>query len=185
MWKPTVLVAAALAVAGSSIVYAQEHFTAADRDGPRIELRHRLSPEDRAAFIDAGIAALKAGLELTPEQAKNWPDFEKALRDRAQLRAERIAAREAVEQNSLDVGEALKELLILLEASVIGPAASTAEAQNLIAQCLPDVARFSSSSVTSGIRVERLSLVGGKVQLRITPCLGQGSRAFHKRSRFA
>jgi zinc resistance-associated protein len=99
MWKPTVLVAAALAVAGSSSVYAQEHLTAPDRDGPRIEHRHRLSPEDRAAFVDAGIAALKAGLELTPEQAKNWPDFEKALRDRAQLRAERIAAREAVEQN--------------------------------------------------------------------------------------
>ena len=51
-------VAAALAVAGSSIVYAQEHFTAPDRDGPRIEHRHRLSPEDRAAFVDARIAAL-------------------------------------------------------------------------------------------------------------------------------
>ena len=49
--------------------------------------------------MDARIAALKAGLELTPDQAKNWPDFEKALRDMAQLRAERIAAREAAEQN--------------------------------------------------------------------------------------
>jgi DNA-binding response OmpR family regulator len=38
------------------------------------------------------------------------------------------------------VGGALKELLMLLGASVIGPAASTAEAQNLIAQCSPDVA---------------------------------------------
>jgi len=99
MWKPTVLVAAALAVAGSSIVDAQEHFTAPDRDGPRIEHRHRLSPEDRAAFVDARIAALKAGLELAPEQAKNCPNFEKALRDMAQLRAERIAEREAAEQN--------------------------------------------------------------------------------------
>jgi CheY-like chemotaxis protein len=45
-----------------------------------------------------------------------------------------------VVEDSLDVGEALKELLILLGASVIGPAASTAEAHNLIAQCLPDVA---------------------------------------------
>jgi len=98
MWKPTVLVAATFVVATSSIVYAQESFTP-DRDGPRIEHRHRLSPEDRAAFVDAGIAALKAGLELTPEQAKNWPEFEKALRDRAQLCAERIAAHEAVEQN--------------------------------------------------------------------------------------
>ena len=39
-----------------------------------------------------------------------------------------------------DVGEALKELLILLGASVIGPAATVAEAQSLIVQCLPDVA---------------------------------------------
>jgi zinc resistance-associated protein len=99
MWKPAVVVAAALAVAGSSVVYAQQHFAQPDRDGPRFEHRHRLSPEDRAAFVDARIAALKAGLELTPDQAKNWPDFEKALRDRAQLRAERIAAREA-EQNT-------------------------------------------------------------------------------------
>jgi DNA-binding response OmpR family regulator len=43
-------------------------------------------------------------------------------------------------EDSQDVGESLKELLILLGASVIGPAASTAEAHNLIAQCLPDVA---------------------------------------------
>jgi CheY-like chemotaxis protein len=45
-----------------------------------------------------------------------------------------------VVEDSLDVGGALKELLMLLGASVIGPAASTAEAQNLIAQCSPDVA---------------------------------------------
>jgi zinc resistance-associated protein len=99
MLKPAVVATVALAVAGSSIVYAQQHFAAPDRDGPRFEHRHRLSPEDRAAFVDARIAALKAGLELTPDQAKNWPNFEKALRDRAQLRAERIAAHEAAEQN--------------------------------------------------------------------------------------
>jgi len=99
MWKPVVVATAALAIAGSSIVYAQQHSGGSDRDGPRFEHRHRLSPEDRAAFVDARIAALKAGLELTPDQAKNWPDFEKALRDMAQLRAERRAAREAAEQN--------------------------------------------------------------------------------------
>jgi zinc resistance-associated protein len=99
MWKPVVVATAALAIAGSSIVYAQQHSGGPDRDGPRFEHRHRLSPEDRAAFVDARIAALKAGLELTPDQAKNWPDFEKALRDMAQLRAERRAAREAAEQN--------------------------------------------------------------------------------------
>jgi hypothetical protein len=42
---------------------------------------------------------LKAGLELTPDQAKNWPAFEQTLRDMAQLRAQRRAAREANEQN--------------------------------------------------------------------------------------
>jgi LTXXQ motif family protein len=99
MWKPAVVIAAALAVAGSSAVYAQQHFAGQDRDGGRFEHRHRMSAEDRAAFVDARIAGLKAGLELTPDQAKNWPNFERALRDRAQLRAERIAAREAAEQN--------------------------------------------------------------------------------------
>ncbi len=48
-----------------------------------------------AAFTDARIAALKAGLELTPDQAKNWPAFEQALREIAQLRMERRKAREA------------------------------------------------------------------------------------------
>ena len=98
MWKPLVVAAAALAIAGSSIVYAQ-HLSGPDRDDTPMEHHHRLSPEDRAAFVDARIAALKAGLELTPDQAKNWPDFEKALRDMAQVRAERIVAREAAEQN--------------------------------------------------------------------------------------
>jgi hypothetical protein len=100
MWKPAIVVAAVLAVTGSSVVYAQQHLAEADRDGQRVEHWHPLSAQDRAAFVDARIAALRAGLELTPDQAKNWPDFEKALRDMAQLRADRIAAREAAEQHS-------------------------------------------------------------------------------------
>jgi zinc resistance-associated protein len=99
MWKPVVVMMTALAIAGSSIAYAQQRD--GDRDGgARFEHRYRqLSPEDRAAFVDARIAALKAGLELTPDQAKNWPMFEQALRDMAQLRAQLKAAREAREQN--------------------------------------------------------------------------------------
>jgi hypothetical protein len=98
MWKPLMVTIAALAIAGSSIVYAQQRD--GDRDGgTRFEHSyHRLSPEDRAAFVDARIAALKAGLELTPDQAKNWPTFEQALRDMAQLRAHLSAAREARKQ---------------------------------------------------------------------------------------
>ncbi len=101
MWKPIVVATAALAIAGSSIVYAQQRNGGPDgyrNGGSRVEHRH-LSAEDRAAFADARIAALKAGLELTPDQAKNWPAFEQALRDMVQLRAQRRAAREAREQN--------------------------------------------------------------------------------------
>jgi zinc resistance-associated protein len=95
MWKPLVFTIAALAIGGSSIVYAQQR----DCGGGACFEHHRLSPEERAAFVDARIAALKAGLELTPDQAKNWPMFEQALRDMAQLRAQLRAAREAREQN--------------------------------------------------------------------------------------
>lgn len=96
MWKSVLAGAAAIAIAGTSIVYAQQ------RDhGPGERSRHhgehRLSQEDRAAFTEARIAALKAGLQLTPEQEKNWPAFESALRDVAkskmQSRDERRASR--------------------------------------------------------------------------------------------
>ena len=101
MWKPLVVATATLAIAGSSLVYAQQRFGGPGgygEGGQRFEHQHHMSPEDRAAFVDARIAALKAGLELTPDQAKNWPAFEQALRDMAQLRAERRAAREAAAQ---------------------------------------------------------------------------------------
>ena len=50
---------------------------------------HQLSAEQIAAFTDARIAALKAGLKLTPAQEKNWPALETALRDIAKDRAAR------------------------------------------------------------------------------------------------
>jgi len=100
MLKPVITATAALAIAGSSIVYAQgfgDHHRFGHW-GPRGEHRHRPSPADLAAFADARIAALKAGLELTPDQLKNWPAFEQALRELAQLRAARIQAREQRQQ---------------------------------------------------------------------------------------
>lgn len=100
MWKIVVVATAALAVGGASIVYAQQRDGDQAADGGRFERHQReLSPADRAAFLDARIAALKAGLELTPDQAKNWPAFEQALRDMAQVRAQLRAAREARRQN--------------------------------------------------------------------------------------
>ena len=61
-----------------------------------------MSVEDLAAFTDARIAALKAGLELTPDQAKNWPAFEQALRETAQLHIQQMQAREAGPQQAAD-----------------------------------------------------------------------------------
>jgi hypothetical protein len=99
MWKPLAVLAAVLVIGGLSAVYAQQR-NGRDDDGTiRWHQHHRISAEDRAAFADARIAGLKAGLELTPDQAKNWPAFEQALREMAQLRAELWAAREAREQN--------------------------------------------------------------------------------------
>ena len=43
-------------------------------------------------FGEARLAALKAGLILTPEQAKNWPAFEQAARDFGKMRMDRRMA---------------------------------------------------------------------------------------------
>jgi len=107
MLKPVIAATALLAIAGSSYVYAQQGdggrgYGGRGDGGFRSEQRHRLSPEDRAAFADARIAALKAGLELTPDQARNWPAFEQALHDMVQLRTQLRQAREAARQQGQD-----------------------------------------------------------------------------------
>src|ERR1700751_6078600 len=78
---------AALPIAASTAVYAQQGWL-------REHMHHmRLSPEDRAAMLDARIAAVHAGLKLTPDQDKLWPPVESAVRDFAKLRMERAEAR--------------------------------------------------------------------------------------------
>src|SRR5437879_11997852 len=76
---------AALAIAGSTVVYAQHRSWSHDHV--------RMNPEDRAAFTDARIAAVKAGPKLTPEQEKLWPPVEAAGRDLATLRLDRAHGR--------------------------------------------------------------------------------------------
>jgi hypothetical protein len=85
MWKPILAGSTALVIAGSTLVYAQTR-----RDDSR---RWQPSVEDLRAFGDARLAALKAGLALTPDQEKNWPAFEQAARDFQKLRLDRFNAR--------------------------------------------------------------------------------------------
>ena len=65
---------AAVAIIGSTAVYAQHRHH-----------HQRMSTEDRAAFVDAKIA-VKAGLQLTPDQEKMWLPVEAAVRDFAKQR---------------------------------------------------------------------------------------------------
>ena len=98
MLKPVIAATAILAIAGSSLVYAQQYGGRGfgGDGGARMERQHRhLNADDVSALADAKIAALKAGLELTPDQAKNWPAFEAALRSMVQQRIDRIKARQA------------------------------------------------------------------------------------------
>jgi len=118
MWKSIVAGTAALAIVGTSMVYAQRG---------REEGRERWQPsmEDFRAFGEARLAALKAGLTLTPEQEKNWPAFEQAARELGKLRLDRISARrnaprtddpvERLRQRATslsDTGAALKKLAL-------------------------------------------------------------------------
>ena len=86
MWKPILAGTAALVLAGSSLVYAQNR---PGREGPG---QWRPNVEDMRAFGEARLAALKAGLALKPEQEKNWPAFEQAAREFGRLRVERMAS---------------------------------------------------------------------------------------------
>ena len=88
MRKFAIAAIAVLSIAGSTAVYAQYH-------RPWMEhMRHmRMNPEDRAAFVDARIAAVHAGLKLNADQEKLWPPVESAVREFAKLRIDRANAR--------------------------------------------------------------------------------------------
>src|SRR5262245_2607995 len=117
MWKAIVAGTAALAIAGTSLVYAQQ------RGGFDGGQRPQFNSDDLRAFGEARLAALKAGLTLTPEQEKNWPAFEQAARDYGKLRLDRMSAMRNAPTNNdpverlrqraaamTDTGAALKEL---------------------------------------------------------------------------
>jgi hypothetical protein len=98
MNKFAIAAVAALSIAGSTAVYAQYH-----RPWMSEHMRHmRMNPEDRAAFVDARIAAVHAGLKLNADQEKLWPPVETAVRDFAKLRIDRANARMNAAPDSAD-----------------------------------------------------------------------------------
>ncbi|CUT14150.1 Bll5176 protein [Bradyrhizobium sp.] len=86
MRKFTIAAIAVLSIAGSGAVYAHYH-------RPWMHEHIRMNPEDRAAMVDARIAAVHAGLKLNADQEKLWPPVEAAVRDFAKLRIDRANAR--------------------------------------------------------------------------------------------
>ncbi len=91
MWKTVLAGTTALAIAGASLAYAAQPGRS-DQDHAQ---RWRPTVEDITALGDARIAALKAGLKLTPDQEKLWPAMEEAMRGVTKQRADSYAARSA------------------------------------------------------------------------------------------
>ena len=85
MRKFAIAAVAVLAIAGSTAVYAQHRHWGYGHS--------RMNPEDRAAYADARIAAVHAGLKLNADQEKLWPPVETAVREFAKLRIDRANAR--------------------------------------------------------------------------------------------
>ncbi len=102
MLKTVVAGATVLILAVGASAYAQQ-----PPGGPDFG-RRQFTPEDRTAFLNARIAALHAGLQLTPEQETAWPAFEQAYRDLAATRGGG-AFRPRAEQLPDPVGRAQRE----------------------------------------------------------------------------
>src|SRR5581483_3576436 len=90
MWKPVIAATAALALIGSSLVYAQQQSRG----------HRQINPDHYARNANARIAAIKAGLELTPDQAQKWGAYQQALQDLIQFRVQRMQARQAAQQQA-------------------------------------------------------------------------------------
>ena len=94
MKKTLIAGVAALALFGAQAAYAQQ------QPAPESAMpgQHRFSPADLKAFTDAKVAGLKAGLELTADQEKNWAPVEQAMRAMSEARqARRAKMREQAE----------------------------------------------------------------------------------------
>ena len=91
--KKSALVTLAVLIAGtapSSLLFAQQ--ASPTQPVPTARSDWRPTATDRAAFLDARIAGLKAGLKLSPDQEKLWPPVEAAVRETATKREARMDA---------------------------------------------------------------------------------------------
>ena len=179
MWKALVAGTAASVIAGSSLLFAQQPPAPAtaippeaqhdqDDDWSSAEYHQdndwqssreydqdgwQPSAEDISAFTDARIAALKAGLRLTPDQEKNWPAFESAVRDMAKARAERWAMRQK-EQSPADPVEWLEQ-----RADALGKAAAglkkLADAEGPLYKSLDDAQKHRFEFLAQELRPHR------------------------------
>ncbi len=77
---PFALTMIALVGSGVALVAFNGHAEQPSGSVPASAEKRVFSPADRAAFLDARIAALHAGLKLTQEQEKLWPAVEIAVR---------------------------------------------------------------------------------------------------------
>lgn len=108
MKKWVIASVASVALVGTGLgvaAYAQSPDKQSDRydrmiermqDGPKGwhgRRHHRMSAEDRAAFLDARIASVKAGLKLTAEQEKLWGPVEQTTRELGKKWTDRMAER--------------------------------------------------------------------------------------------
>jgi hypothetical protein len=91
MWKPVIAATAALALVGSTLVYAQQQGGGGHR---------QMTPDRFVKRANARIAAIKAGLELTPDQQQKWGAYQQSLQDLVQFRSQRMQARQAAQQNN-------------------------------------------------------------------------------------
>jgi LTXXQ motif family protein len=91
MWKLVIAATAALALIGSTLVYAQQSGGGG---------KPQMNPDRFAKVANARIAAIKAGLELTPDQAQKWGPYQQSLQDLIQFRVQRMQARLAAQQQA-------------------------------------------------------------------------------------
>jgi hypothetical protein len=127
------------------------------------------SPSDKAAFLNARIAGLKAVLDLTPDQEKLWGPFETALRD-----AHKDSEDRAQKMHSASEPNTVFELLDTVADHEIARAQAlkkiVAAAQPLVASSKSDAFRL-SSALESQTMVQSVVSFGSSRTKRTDPAL--------------